>query len=543
MAPPGELTVENARWLIHNALPELFHIGSGDLDYHKFKHHLAELTSIATSLQSLWSEEPNKKTRAMFEKHCGKYNKYLNYLQQHLSKGEMRHGDLTEVREAIRNMCFYECPYKFREKVEPVHTPAAIASVAADEDTRRANYDGLPITTSQLKLCITVSKTIDRHGSPGPGRAFGFGDVDEALACCLASLERATPNDLALVNIDTKRAGGYSTGDKLAIINMQLNHGEDHIGVVPSNSTKLAHLLLGSHLSMCDLSRFLEGEHFMTQTGVLRQIGLYRIFHEHAQAKIKQLISASHGRPDFPYVIADCYRPECRHTTVFKRSRYLAGTHARCQKCNIAEFCLRCTRSSHGGNCGEPDRASAQLIRENTRACPSCHSNIEKNDGCNHMSCRCGAHFCWLCNQQYTLDQINAHYAGANPYGVCRGMLNPLAPAVHAAAADVMPARLPPRAALAAIEALDALDALAAPALRVAIVPNNPRILERVAVLALQEMDRRNGVNRVLAGTDRLTIASLTSVDLDSLIDFIVSADDFDLLVERNLLVAFLLDI
>ena len=125
--------------------------------------------------------------------------------------------------------------------------------------------------------------------------------------------------------------------------------------------------------------------------------------------------------------------------------------------------------------------------------------------------------------------------------GLGRGMHNPLAPAagVAQAAVEALVAHIAP-APHAAVEALVAHVALAAPA---ALVPNNPRILERIAVLALQEMDRRNGVNRVLAETDRLTIASLIGDDLDNLIDFIVNAGDFvDLVVERNLLVAFLLE-
>ncbi len=48
---------------------------------------------------------------------------------------------------------------------------------------------------------------------------------------------------------------------------------------------------------------------------------------------------------------------------------------------------------------GVVDRARAP--QANTKPCPGCKRNIEKDNGCNHMTCRkpggCGFEFCWLC--------------------------------------------------------------------------------------------------------------------------------------------------
>ena len=50
--------------------------------------------------------------------------------------------------------------------------------------------------------------------------------------------------------------------------------------------------------------------------------------------------------------------------------------------------------------------ASEDYLKDNARHCPHCNAPIEKNEGCNKITCwRCGTNFCWLCgaklNQRY----------------------------------------------------------------------------------------------------------------------------------------------
>ena len=42
------------------------------------------------------------------------------------------------------------------------------------------------------------------------------------------------------------------------------------------------------------------------------------------------------------------------------------------------------------------DKSSLRWIRRNTKKCPQCRSNIEKNGGCDHIHCaKCGHRFYW----------------------------------------------------------------------------------------------------------------------------------------------------
>jgi hypothetical protein len=52
---------------------------------------------------------------------------------------------------------------------------------------------------------------------------------------------------------------------------------------------------------------------------------------------------------------------------------------------------------------GPVDVASALWVAANTKKCPRCQTPIEKNEGCNHMTCRkCRYEFCWICFQVIT---------------------------------------------------------------------------------------------------------------------------------------------
>jgi len=59
----------------------------------------------------------------------------------------------------------------------------------------------------------------------------------------------------------------------------------------------------------------------------------------------------------------------------------------------------------------QDDSETANWIKSNTKECPKCHSTIEKNGGCNHMTCKkCKNEFCWVCMGPWS-EHGNAWYS------------------------------------------------------------------------------------------------------------------------------------
>lgn len=49
------------------------------------------------------------------------------------------------------------------------------------------------------------------------------------------------------------------------------------------------------------------------------------------------------------------------------------------------------------------DSETANWIQANTKECPKCQATIEKNGGCNHMTCKkCKYEFCWICMGEWS---------------------------------------------------------------------------------------------------------------------------------------------
>ena len=82
------------------------------------------------------------------------------------------------------------------------------------------------------------------------------------------------------------------------------------------------------------------------------------------------------------------------------------------------KFCFNCLKQWHDGeNCDTSVDNSFEKWRDSykVKRCPKCKYFIEKNEGCNHITCyNCKYEFCWLCLGEYT----SGHFETGRCFGL-----------------------------------------------------------------------------------------------------------------------------
>lgn len=111
---------------------------------------------------------------------------------------------------------------------------------------------------------------------------------------------------------------------------------------------------------------------------------------------------------EFNSIMKSCPSPGC---DTFISCHKKGSCEVSCLYCECT-FCFKCLRDGHSpcscelisawDNKNKDESENVKWLEVNTKKCPACHRHIEKNQGCNHMTCRkeaggCGHEFCWLC--------------------------------------------------------------------------------------------------------------------------------------------------
>eukprot|EP01084_Bolivina_argentea_P120414 213432_1 len=124
-----------------------------------------------------------------------------------------------------------------------------------------------------------------------------------------------------------------------------------------------------------------------------------------------------------------CLTPDCDYAMQYDTShcnKNVTITRFDCVKCSNT-WCLQCQLPWHVGfsTCNEFKRSIKRKKYENVadktynkwykshrksvKQCPACGAHVERNEGCNHMTCRCRTHWCWSCHR-VIIGPVHQHY-------------------------------------------------------------------------------------------------------------------------------------
>ena len=137
-------------------------------------------------------------------------------------------------------------------------------------------------------------------------------------------------------------------------------------------------------------------------------------------AQVKHLLEVSFfdyiGR--HPNKFGCCTTPDCPE--IYSLETNSGDGIFRCRSCFVC-VCVSCGEDHDGFSCEEwkvhrDPEAQERLLEgwaegnKDVKKCPKCKILIEKNGGCNHVTCsKCEAHICWVCMGVFSADQVYNH--------------------------------------------------------------------------------------------------------------------------------------
>jgi len=137
-------------------------------------------------------------------------------------------------------------------------------------------------------------------------------------------------------------------------------------------------------------------------------------------AQVKHLLEVSFldylGR--HPDKFGCCTTPDCPE--IYSLESNSGDGIFRCRSCFVS-VCVSCGEDHDGFSCDEwkahrDPEAQERLLEgwaegnQDVKKCPKCKILIEKNGGCNHMTCpKCDAHICWMCMGVFPADTVYNH--------------------------------------------------------------------------------------------------------------------------------------
>jgi len=129
-------------------------------------------------------------------------------------------------------------------------------------------------------------------------------------------------------------------------------------------------------------------------------------------------------------IIMYCFTPDCTYAALVSRN----DDCFECELCNN-KYCIKCqmdiTNKEHAAcdinnittdfdQLNLESKTLQILANEFNQVygyarCPHCRNGVDKTEGCNHISCKCGNHFCYKCNSVIDPSNLYDHFNDDHP--------------------------------------------------------------------------------------------------------------------------------
>lgn len=113
---------------------------------------------------------------------------------------------------------------------------------------------------------------------------------------------------------------------------------------------------------------------------------------------------------------------ECRKcdNAMLKDHTYKDQREMTCTNCND-KTCTSCGNDAHpeGRPCNPEHHQEAESATEAYILTCECGLRIERGDGCNHVTCRCKRHYCWICKERISSKKPYSHFSDRGGLGNC----------------------------------------------------------------------------------------------------------------------------
>ena len=355
-----------------------------------------------------------------FTKHYRNYNTLINRIKQHLLNNtydsylELTVPDnILNNRDSIQKIQLYNKNGTRENKIIILNIPQLPINNYNLVTYKYSNFDN--DKTNNKQIILKTTRMLKNNETIINGLRFGCDTKHEMFTMIASAVANATPNQLRIYYEFNRRYNNnniantinkiitHNTLDVYFTIDLYLLHG-DKKGIINSDDIKILNVLSRQQVKEWETYNYSITNYYFLE---------YYIKYLHlVHNKIYQLIDSQYMDSSFDFISIKCFRPECEHINIYKKYKSDDNKTICCNKCKIAEFCHKCRNTDHVGECNiGVDSAFEEWINKNTKKCPNCNTNIEKNDGCNHMTCsQCHTHFCWLCNNILQENNITDHF-------------------------------------------------------------------------------------------------------------------------------------